>query len=213
MGELLCGRPAMEALVQACLQGCAQEGTSSSSLASSGPAHPFYFQVLRVVRIKVTWVMLHKLLEGFKLGPGCDIVSTIVKFANFIMFDMVSFHIIPIPDGKWVGTWQTSKALAVSISLDWHSVGLIYLTILIITERTHIHACTQMLAHMHERAHTSHTHHTHIHHTHSLTHTTHTYHNTTEWKRKVEKAIRLIWERFLFVLFAWLVWFSETMFH
>lgn len=44
--------------------------------------------------------MLYKLLEGFKLGPGGDIVSTIVKFANFIMFDMVSFHIIPIPDGK-----------------------------------------------------------------------------------------------------------------
>lgn len=44
--------------------------------------------------------MLYKLLKGFKLGPSCDIVSAIVKLANFVMFDVVSFHIIPITDGK-----------------------------------------------------------------------------------------------------------------
>lgn len=44
--------------------------------------------------------MLYKLLKCFKLGPGGDVVPTIVKFANFVMLDMVSFHIIPITDGK-----------------------------------------------------------------------------------------------------------------
>lgn len=43
---------------------------------------------------------MYKLLKGFKLGPGGNIVSTIVKFANFIMFDVVSFHIIPVTDRK-----------------------------------------------------------------------------------------------------------------
>lgn len=44
--------------------------------------------------------MLYKLLKCFKLGPGGNIVSTIVKFANFIMFDVVSFHVVPVPDGQ-----------------------------------------------------------------------------------------------------------------
>ena len=62
--------------------------------------------------------MLYKLLKCFKLGPGGDIIPTVVKFANFIMFDMVSFHIIPVTDGKRIGTWGICKALAASIILS-----------------------------------------------------------------------------------------------
>lgn len=44
--------------------------------------------------------MLYELLKGLKLRPGRDVVPAVVKLADFIMFDMVAFHIIPITDGK-----------------------------------------------------------------------------------------------------------------
>lgn len=44
--------------------------------------------------------MLNKLLEGLELGPRGDIVATIVQLADFIMFNMVPFQIIPVTDGK-----------------------------------------------------------------------------------------------------------------
>lgn len=58
--------------------------------------------------------MLNQLLKSFKLCPSCDIISTIVKFTNLIMFDMISFHIIPVTDRQGIGTCCKERRKEVS---------------------------------------------------------------------------------------------------
>lgn len=53
--------------------------------------------------------MLNQLLKSFKLCPSCDIISTIVKFTNLIMFDMISFHIIPVSNRQGIGTCSKQR--------------------------------------------------------------------------------------------------------
>ena len=54
----------------------------------------------------LTRVVLHQLLEGLKLCSGGDVVASIVQFANFIVLDVVSFDVIPVLNGEWVGPWK-----------------------------------------------------------------------------------------------------------
>ena len=40
--------------------------------------------------------MLYQLVHSVKLRPCGDVVATVVKFANLIMFDVVSFVVVPV---------------------------------------------------------------------------------------------------------------------
>lgn len=74
--------------------------------------------------------MLNQLLKSFKLCPSCDIISTIVKFTNLIMFDMISFHIIPVSNRQGIGTClkqkRNKKLLAAFRYKDFGLLGSCY---------------------------------------------------------------------------------------
>lgn len=53
-----------------------------------------------------TCVMFHQLLECLKLGPSCDVITTVVQLPNLVVFDIVSLHIVPVPDRQGVGTFN-----------------------------------------------------------------------------------------------------------
>lgn len=55
----------------------------------------------------VTRVMLDQLLKGLKLSSSGDVISSTVQFTDFIMFHMVPFHIVPVPDRQREGTCHT----------------------------------------------------------------------------------------------------------
>lgn len=50
--------------------------------------------------------MLHQILHGIKLRPRGDVVATVVKFADLVMLDVVSFVVVPITDGQRVSAWE-----------------------------------------------------------------------------------------------------------
>lgn len=58
--------------------------------------------------------MFHQLLQRLKLGPGGDVITTVVKLANLVVFDVVSLHLVPVPDRQRVGTFSKKNALAPS---------------------------------------------------------------------------------------------------
>lgn len=47
--------------------------------------------------------MLNELLQGFKLGPGGDVVASAVQFTDLIVFDVVALNVVPVLDGEGVG--------------------------------------------------------------------------------------------------------------
>lgn len=51
--------------------------------------------------------MLHQLLQRLELGPRGDVVTAVVQLADLVVFDVVSLHLIPVPDGQRVGAFKT----------------------------------------------------------------------------------------------------------
>ena len=58
-----------------------------------------------------TWVVEHQLLQGLKLSPGGDVVASAVQLADLVMLDVISFHVVPVPDGQGEGTWTTEDSV------------------------------------------------------------------------------------------------------
>lgn len=52
----------------------------------------------------LTHVMLYQLLHGLELGPCGDIIAAAVQLPDLIMLYVVSFYLIPVPDGQRIGT-------------------------------------------------------------------------------------------------------------
>ncbi len=55
----------------------------------------------------VTHVMQDQLLKHLKLSSCGDVISSTVQFTDFIMFDVVPLHIVPVPDRQREGTCHT----------------------------------------------------------------------------------------------------------
>lgn len=58
--------------------------------------------------------MFHQLLQRVELGPRGDVITAVVQLANLVVFDVVSLHLIPVPDRQRVGTFQQSRAQSLS---------------------------------------------------------------------------------------------------
>lgn len=69
--------------------------------------HLYVGHVRKILYSSLTRVVLHQLLQRFKLGPGGDVVSSTVEFTNLIVFDMISLDVIPVLDGEGVGPCHT----------------------------------------------------------------------------------------------------------
>lgn len=67
--------------------------------------HAFWNHSMLRVRctcIALTCIMHHQLLDGIKLCPCCDVITTIVQLPNFIVLDMIPLRIIPVSDRQRV---------------------------------------------------------------------------------------------------------------
>lgn len=53
-----------------------------------------------------TCIVFYQLLQRIKLRSGCDIVSTVVKFSDFVVFHIVTPHLIPITNREGISTWR-----------------------------------------------------------------------------------------------------------
>lgn len=64
--------------------------------------------------MRPTCVVLDQLLQRLKLGPGGDIIATVVQLADLVVFDVVALHLIPVPDGQRVGTFKQTRSQTLS---------------------------------------------------------------------------------------------------
>lgn len=51
-----------------------------------------------------TCIVLYQVLHSVKLRPRGDVVAAVVKFADLIMFDVVSFVVVPVAYRQRVST-------------------------------------------------------------------------------------------------------------
>lgn len=40
--------------------------------------------------------MVHELLQSLKLCPGGDVVASVVKLTDLVVFHVIAFHVVPI---------------------------------------------------------------------------------------------------------------------